>query len=106
MNTHSKVPPGASTRAASSIKDKEGLSYKEWATKRLQPYYSHIEMLFSPDLFVVGGGVSKDWDEFGPLLDLKTKIIPAKLRNRAGIIGAAIAAQDAADNPDMLTEPH
>lgn len=63
-------------------------------------------MLFSPDLFVVGGGVSKDWDEFGPLLKLNTEIIPAKLRNRAGIIGAAIAAQDAADNPDMLAEPH
>ena len=50
----------AEKRAASSIKDKEGLSYEEWATKRLQPYYSHVEMLFSPDLFVTGGGVSKD----------------------------------------------
>ena len=46
----------AEKRAASSIKDKEGLSYEEWATQRLQPYYSHVEMLFSPDLFVTGGG--------------------------------------------------
>lgn len=91
----------AETRAASSIKDKEGLSYEEWATKRLQPYYRHIEMLFSPDLFVVGGGVSKDWDEFGPLLKLKTPIIPAQLRNRAGIIGAALAARDFEEHPDL-----
>lgn len=92
----------AEKRAASSIKDKEKLSYKEWATKRLQPYYSHVEMLFSPDLFVVGGGVSRDWEQFGPLLKLNTPIIPAKLRNRAGIIGAAIAAQDALSHPDPL----
>lgn len=96
----------AEKQAASSIKDKEDLSYKTWAEERLQQYYSTLEMLFSPDLFVVGGGVSSDWDEFGPLLKLKTEIIPAKLRNRAGIIGAAIAAQDAAEHPDMLTQPH
>ncbi|AQP43510.1 polyphosphate--glucose phosphotransferase [Tessaracoccus flavus] len=91
----------AERRAASSIKDKEGLSYEEWATERLQPYYAHLEMLFSPDLFVVGGGVSKDWNQFGDLLNLKTEIIPAKLRNRAGIIGAALAAQDAQEHPDL-----
>ena len=84
----------AETRAASSIKEKEKLSYKQWAV-RLQRYYSHIEMLFSPDLFVVGGGVSKDSEKFLPLLDLHTPIVPAKLRNRAGIIGAALAARDA-----------
>ncbi|HHT12271.1 MAG TPA: ROK family protein [Propionibacterium sp.] len=95
----------AEKQAASSIKDKEGLSYKQWA-KRLQQYYSTLEMLLSPDLFVVGGGVSRDWDEFGPLLELNTEIIPATLRNRAGIIGAAIAAQDAIENPDMLAQPH
>lgn len=95
----------AEKQAASSIKDKEKLSYETWAG-RLQQYYSTLEMLLSPDLFVVGGGVSRDWDKFGPLLDLNTEIIPAKLRNRAGIIGAAIAAQDALENPDMLTHPH
>jgi polyphosphate glucokinase len=81
----------AETRAASSIKDKEGLSYPEWA-KRLQRYYSHLENLLWPDLFVVGGGVSKDADEFLPLLDLRTPIVPAKLQNKAGIIGAAYLA--------------
>ncbi len=88
----------AETRASSAVKDREGLSYKVWATERLQPYYSHLEMLFSPDLFVVGGGVSRDSDKFLPLLDIKTPIVPAKMRNRAGIVGAALAARDANDH--------
>ncbi|AKU16637.1 polyphosphate--glucose phosphotransferase [Luteipulveratus mongoliensis] len=83
----------AETRAASSIKDKEGISYAEWA-KRLQRYYSHLEALLWPDLIVVGGGVSKDADQFLPLLDLRTEIIPATLKNAAGIIGAARQAHD------------
>ncbi|KNX37391.1 polyphosphate--glucose phosphotransferase [Luteipulveratus halotolerans] len=83
----------AETRAASSIKDKEGLSYAEWA-ERLQRYYSHLESLLWPDLIVVGGGVSKDAEEFLPLLDLRTKIVPAQLKNAAGIIGAARRAHD------------
>lgn len=78
----------AETRAASSIKEKEGLSYADWAT-RLQRYYSQLEALLWPDLIVVGGGVSKDSDQFLPLLNLRTPIVPAKLRNKAGIIGAA-----------------
>lgn len=89
----------AEKRAASSIKDKEGLSYKDW-TKRLHRYYSHVEMLFSPDLFVIGGGVSKDWDKFGPNLGIKTPTVPAVLRNQAGIIGAAMAAADAQIHPE------
>lgn len=93
----------AETRAASSVKDREELSYKKWS-KRLQRYYSHVEMLFSPDLFVVGGGVSKDADKFLPQLDLRTPIIPAQLRNRSGIIGAALAARDAAEHPDLVRE--
>lgn len=92
----------AETRAAASIKEREELSYKKWS-KRLQRYYSYIEMLFSPDLFVVGGGVSKDADKFLPRLELRTKIVPATLRNRAGIIGAACAAQDAQDHPDPFS---
>ncbi|MGV8847330.1 polyphosphate--glucose phosphotransferase [Tessaracoccus sp.] len=91
----------AEKRAASSIKDKEGLTYKEWAV-RLQRYYSHVEMLFSPDLFVVGGGVSKDSDQFMHFLDLRTPIVPATMRNKAGIVGAALAARDAIEHPDPL----
>ena len=81
----------AETVAASSVKTREGLSYEEWAT-RLQSYYRRLEDLLWPDLIVVGGGVSKDSDEFLPLLDIRTPIIPATLKNKAGIIGAAVLA--------------
>jgi polyphosphate glucokinase len=77
--------------AAYSVMEREALSWETWA-KRLQWYYSHIEFLFSPDLFIVGGGVSKNADQFLPLLDLKTPIVPAVHRNNAGIIGAAALA--------------
>ena len=86
----------AEDRAASSVKENEGLSYPEWA-KRLTVYYRTLEKLFSPDLIIVGGGVSKDADEFLHLVDIETEIVPAKLRNRAGIVGAALWAAEAAD---------
>ena len=90
----------AEKRAASSVKEREELSYEKWATKRLQRYYSHVEMLLSPDLFVVGGGVSKDWNKFGHLLKLRTPIVPAVMRNKAGIVGAALKAKDAMEHPE------
>jgi polyphosphate glucokinase len=83
----------AERQAAYSVKEKKGLSWARWA-KRLQQYYSMVEGLFTPDLFIVGGGVSKSYEEFLPLLDLKTPIIPATLRNNAGIVGAAVLAAD------------
>ena len=86
----------AEKRAASSIKDSEGLSYPEWA-ERLTVYYRTLEKLFSPDLIVVGGGVSKDADEFLHLIDVDTEIVAATLRNRAGIVGAALYAAEALD---------
>ena len=81
----------AETRASAVAREREGISYAEWAV-RLQRYYSHVEMLFSPDLFLVGGGVSKSHEQFLPLLDLRTPIIPATLFNRAGTLGAAALA--------------
>lgn len=78
----------AETRAADSARSREDLSWKEWA-KRLQRYYGELEKLLWPDLFVVGGGVSKKSDKFLELLDLRTPIVPAQLLNEAGIIGAA-----------------
>src|SRR6478672_1399571 len=81
----------AEKRAANSAREAEDLSWERWA-KRLTKYYRTLEDLFSPDLFVVGGGVSKKADEFLPLLDLETEIVPATLRNRAGIVGAALYA--------------
>lgn len=85
----------AESRAAKSAKEREDLSYKEWAV-RLQRYYETLQMLFWPDLFVVGGGVSKKHEKFLPLLDLETPIVPAALLNSAGIIGAARMAADRA----------
>ncbi|MBW8171462.1 ROK family protein [Ornithinimicrobium sp. Arc0846-15] len=78
----------AEKRAASSIRENEDLSWEEWA-ERLQRYYSHVEDLLWPDLIVVGGGVSKKAERFLPLLHLRAPIVPAQLRNDAGIIGAA-----------------
>jgi polyphosphate glucokinase len=84
----------AESRAAYSAKEREDLSWEKWA-KRLQKYYSTLEFLFTPDLFIVGGGVSKNYKEFLPLLDLKTEIVPAVYRNNAGILGAAALADRA-----------
>jgi len=86
----------AETRASSAVKDREGLSYKAWVKERLQRYFEVVEFLFSPDLFVVGGGVSKDHEKFVPLLSTRAPIVPAALRNQAGIIGAAALADRAA----------
>lgn len=83
----------AERRASNAARERGRLSWKSWA-KRLQRYYSHLERLFSPDLFIVGGGVSKSYHEFLPLLTLETPIVPAIHRNNAGILGAAaLAAQ-------------
>lgn len=83
----------AETRAAASVKKREELSYEEYIP-RLQRYYETLEFLFSPDLFVVGGGISKESENFLPFLKLRAPIIPAKLRNAAGIVGAAAYAAD------------
>jgi polyphosphate glucokinase len=86
----------AEARAASSIKEREDLSWEDWA-KRLTTYYRKLEELFSPELFVVGGGVSKKADKFLPLIDIETEIIPATLLNEAGIVGAALYAKENSD---------
>jgi polyphosphate glucokinase len=79
------------TKAAYSAKERENLSFEDWA-KRLQVYYSHLDRLFSPDLFIVGGGISKQYEQFLPLLKLNAPIVPASKRNNAGILGAAALA--------------
>lgn len=80
------------SKASFAAKEREGLSWSEWA-QRLQKYYSTLERLFTPDLIIVGGGVSKNHEEFLPLLKLNTKIVPALKRNNAGILGAAALAK-------------
>ncbi|MFC5379940.1 polyphosphate--glucose phosphotransferase [Aquipuribacter nitratireducens] len=79
--------------AADSAREREDLSWKDWA-RRLQRYYALLELLLQPDLIIVGGGVSKKHDKFLPLLELRTPLVPAELRNEAGIIGAAVMAAE------------
>ncbi len=83
----------AESRAANSVREKKELSWEEWA-ERLTVYYRTLERLFTPDLFVVGGGVSKKAEKYLPLLEISTEIVPATLGNRAGIVGAALLAAE------------
>ena len=82
------------SKASFAAKEREELSWADWA-KRLQIYYSTLERLFTPDLIIVGGGVSKQHEEFLPLLNLSTPIVAAHKRNNAGILGAAALAKKA-----------
>ncbi|MBM7410810.1 polyphosphate glucokinase [Clavibacter michiganensis] len=82
-------------RASYAAKERAHLNWKRWAA-RLQVYYGQLEKLMWPELFIVGGGVSKNHKHFLPLLRLRTPIVPAELRNNAGIMGAAALAAHAA----------
>ncbi|MFD6873741.1 MULTISPECIES: polyphosphate--glucose phosphotransferase [unclassified Streptomyces] len=87
----------AETRASVKAKEDGDLSWQHWA-RRLEKYLAHVEMLFSPDLFVLGGGVSRKPEKFLPLIEgIRAEIVPAKLQNDAGIVGAAMAARDLAE---------
>lgn len=77
--------------AANVVRVRKNLSWTRWA-ERLQLFYSTLEKLFSPTLFVVGGGVSKEYANFLPLLKLRAPIVPAEHFNNAGILGAAALA--------------
>ncbi|SEF80703.1 polyphosphate glucokinase [Actinacidiphila yanglinensis] len=82
----------AEKRASVKAREDEDLSWEHWA-HRLKKYLAHVEMLFSPDLFVIGGGVSRKPDKFLPLIHgISAEIVPAELQNNAGIVGAAMAA--------------
>ncbi len=78
--------------AADSVRKREDLSWKAWS-KRVNDFLFEMEALFFPDLFIIGGGVSKKFDKFLPYLQTKAEIVPAKSLNEAGIIGAALAAR-------------
>jgi polyphosphate glucokinase len=86
----------AEQRASAAVREREDLSWGEWAA-RLDRYYQALERYLWPDLFVVGGGVSRKADKFLDRLHLRTPIVSATLRNEAGIIGAAIHAAGATD---------
>jgi polyphosphate glucokinase len=83
----------AERRSSAAARTRRGLSWKAWA-QDLSEHLEHIENLMWPNLFILGGGVSKNADKFIPRLTCRTPVVAATLRNDAGIIGAAIVAAE------------
>lgn len=83
----------AELRAAASVRKSEGLSWPEWA-ERVSRYLQVLERLVWPDLIIAGGGVSRKAEHWVPLLRCRTPVVAAKLRNDAGIVGAATVAAE------------
>ena len=81
--------------AAESARERDGLSWKKWA-KRVDQYLHRMQGYFWPELIIVGGGVSKKHEKFLPLLTVETEVVPAQLRNEAGIVGGALVAAEEA----------
>lgn len=77
--------------AAGRLHEESGMSYAEWGD-RVNEVLRYLAALLSPDLFIVGGGISKNFDRFEDRFDVDVEVVPASMRNRAGIIGAALAA--------------
>jgi polyphosphate glucokinase len=91
----------AEVRASDRAREVEEMSWEKWA-ERVEAYLRHVEMLLSPRLFIIGGGVSKKSDRFFPLIDIRTPMVPATLLNNAGIIGAAVTAEQASGDPGAI----
>ncbi|MFI9175168.1 polyphosphate--glucose phosphotransferase [Streptomyces lincolnensis] len=82
----------AEKRASSKAKEDEELTWEQWA-HRVQKYLAHVEMLFSPELFIIGGGVSRKSQKFLHHIEgIQAELVPAQLLNNAGIVGAAMRA--------------
>ncbi|ARP72090.1 ROK family protein [Streptomyces pluripotens] len=85
----------AEKRASSKAKEDHHLSWEHWA-HRVQKYLAHVEMLFSPELFIIGGGVSRKANKYLHYIEgIEAEIVPARLQNNAGIVGAAMRAAQA-----------
>ena len=91
---HLRFKGGIAERYASdAVRKEEGLSWDEWGG-RFNEYLQHLNRLFFPNMIIIGGGASKKFDKFKHCIDVPVEVIPAKLQNQAGIIGAAVAALD------------
>jgi polyphosphate glucokinase len=86
----------AEERVAESARDRLDLNWREWASG-FDDYLHMLERLFWPDVFILGGGASKRADSYMPYLTVKTPVVPATLRNNAGIVGGALIAHDRRD---------
>lgn len=83
----------AETWAAARVRAEEDLSWKKWG-RRVNAYLERMQDYFWPELIILGGGVSRRFDKFREYLDVECEIVPAELRNRAGVVGAAILAAE------------
>jgi polyphosphate glucokinase len=83
----------AETRAAASARDRDGLNWSQWA-ERATRYLSHLENLLWPELFIFGGGISKNPQKWVPHLSIRTPFKIASMANNAGIVGAALAGAE------------
>lgn len=76
---------------AARVRERDNLDWPAWVG-RVKQYLEHLERIISPGLFILGGGISKNFDIWGPLLDIDTEVVVAEMRNNAGIVGAAMAS--------------
>ena len=84
----------AEHRAGDGVRKDKDLSWKKWG-KRLREVLQVYDFLFNPDVIILGGGVSKKFKKYEKYLkEINAEVIPAQLRNQAGIIGAAMAAEE------------
>jgi len=82
----------AETYASDAARKRDDLSLRRWA-KRFNLYLNTLERLLWPDLIILGGGISKEFEAFRPEIQVQAEIVPARTLNEAGIIGAALAAR-------------
>lgn len=95
---HLKFKGGIAEEYAAGRLVKRGDIEIEWWARRVDEFLDYLDDLFWPDLFVFGGGISKRFEDYSHLLDTRARIVPAKLRNQAGIVGAALAAARGVDH--------
>jgi len=84
----------AESIAADSVRERKDLSWKKYA-QRVETYLRRLDALIWPDLIIIGGGASKKAEQLLPHIDVRPPVVPAKLQNEAGIVGAALAAAEA-----------
>ncbi len=92
------------TWASAQARERDNLDWPEWAA-RVRRYLEHLERIVSPNLFILGGGISKQFDRWGPLLDVETEVAVARMRNNAGIVGAAMVSADEMGPTPTPTNP-
>ena len=83
----------AETRASDAARKRDDLSWEKWGD-RFNEYLNYLEKLLWPDLIILGGGVSKEFERFMPRLTVHAQVVPAQFLNEAGMVGAALAARD------------